>query len=215
MPKIVPTIMATSFVELRTKYELVAPYVDEVQIDVMDGVFVPSESWRTPEDLVGASWLTLPFELHLMIDKPERTIAKWLATGADRIIVHIESTEQLPAIFEMAKPLGTEIALGARVTTPVTVFEKWLPQIKTVQYMGIDKVGFQGQPFDDRVLERITELKALAPHVTIAVDGAVNEHTIPLLVAAGAERLAVGSALFEEPENIGDKIKQLRNTAQK
>ncbi len=188
--------MAGSLQDLRAKYEIVAPYIDEVQIDVMDGVFVPSESWRTPEDLVAAEWLTLPFELHLMIDKPERTMSRWLATGAERIIVHIESTEQLGAIFELARPLGTEIALGVKVDTPLSRFEKWLPQVKTAQFMGIAKVGYQGQPFDDRVVGRITELKARAPHVTIAVDGGVNGYTIPLLIAAGATRLAVGSAIF-------------------
>lgn len=207
--------MAESFAELEAKYELVAPFVDEVQIDIMDGVFVPSESWRTPEDLVNALWLTLPFEVHLMIDKPERTIAKWLATGAERLIVHVESTNDMTSILALAKNAGTEIALGVRVDTPLQKFEKWLSEVKTVQFMGIAKVGFQGQPFDDRVVERITELKALAPHVTIAVDGGVNEHTIPLLVAAGADRLAVGSALFAEPNKINEEIAILNNSLNK
>ncbi|PIR46332.1 MAG: hypothetical protein COV07_04295 [Candidatus Vogelbacteria bacterium CG10_big_fil_rev_8_21_14_0_10_45_14] len=200
MGKIIPTIMASDIADLENKYSLVSEFVDEIQIDVMDGLFIDAKSWNEPSDLVEATWLTLPFELHLMIKEPERTISKWLATGAERIIIHIESTRDLTSIFEMARTIGTEIALGINIETPLSVLSKWLGMISTVQLMGIRNIGHQGEPFEMIIKERITELKKMAPHVIIAVDGGVSEETIPLLLEAGASRLAVGSAIF----NSGD-----------
>jgi len=209
MSKIIPTIMPKDFADLVAKYELVSPFVDEVQIDVSDGIFVEKETWRNPSDLLSSVFITMPFELHLMIDKPERTIEKWLATGAERILVHFEATNDLRTIMNLAKVTGTEIGLVLNIDTPIASAEKWYPELYTVQLMGIRKVGFQGQPFEEKVIERITELHRVAPHVTIAIDGGVSLLTVRALSLAGAERLLVGSAIFSS-ENPAKSYNELK-----
>jgi len=214
MSILIPTIMAHSLADLRIKYAAVAPFVDEVQIDVMDGVFVLAKGWCEPNDIRVSSFVQLPFEMHLMVDKPERRISKWLETGAARLIVHVESTDQMSQILVEAQVFGTEIALGINVLTPLERLDPWLDRVKVVQMMGIKNVGHQGEPFAQEILPRIKVLKKRAPHVTIAVDGGVNEETIPLLRAAGVERFAVGSAIFQS-EDVRSAIFGLQEAIKK
>jgi ribulose-phosphate 3-epimerase len=233
MVEIIPAIMPKSFVDLEDKAERVRGLVPLAQIDVMDGKFVKSKSWPYMEsasasgdhfDELKSQEELLPFfdeldyELDLMIDEPEKHIFEWLPLGASRLIFHIEAIKDIDLFFahdiwkEGAREIGGQkiIEVGLAITpgTPIEEILPYLSKIDLVQCMGIAKIGYQGEPFDERVLEMINAIRVAAPNMPISVDGSVNMETIPLLRAAGATRLVSGSAVFGA-EDIGEAIEAL------
>ncbi len=235
MIEIIPAIMPRSFGELREYAERLSGLVSAIQIDVMDGVFVPEKSWPyTDSDYEGFlrlaegdesldAWAEMDFEADLMIANPEMEIDNWVGIGARRIVLHAESTlelgETLSRFKDRAherhegdyfdKPL--EIGVALNIDTPNELLSHWIRDINFVQFMGIARIGFQGQPFDERVLEKIRSFRAEYPDVTISVDGGVSLETAPRLIEAGTTRLVVGSAIWksEDIEETIEKLKQL------
>lgn len=220
MIEIIPAIMPKSFSDLSEKMSLVSGFVPMVQIDVMDGVFVPSKSWpyvKNPdpdfeyiqkEQKEFPYWQELDFEVDLMVNNAEVLAGSWIGAGAKRLIFHIESLVNSKSAIEQIKKslpvkdsfLYTEIGIAINPDTPNEKLEPVLSQVDFVQFMGIQKIGFQGQPFDDRVLEKIIRLRTELPNVTISVDGSVNMETAPSLMDAGVNRLVIGSAIFERED---------------
>ena len=221
MTEIIPAIMPTSFVDLSLKAERVRGIAPLAQIDVMDGKFVKSRSWpymesgsasgdhfgelKSQEELL-PFFDELDYELDLMIDEPEKHIFEWLPLGASRLIFHIEAIKDIELFFahdiwkEGAREIGEQkiIEVGLAITpgTPIEEIIPYLDKIDLVQCMGIEKIGYQGEPFDERVLDMINTVRIAAPNMPISVDGGVNIETAPLLRAAGATRLVSGSAVF-------------------
>jgi len=219
--QIIPAIMPTSYEDLREKAEKVSAFVGLAQIDIMDGVFVPSKSWPYTEGgpqkeshFVALAkqeeglpeWEDLDYEIDFMIAEPEKHIDEWLPLGASRLIFHIESVKDIEAFFAHdifrpeARSIGDSkvIELGLALN-PDTSLEAILPHISKVDFvqcMGIAKIGYQGQPFDERVLEQIHALRIKFPDMPISVDGGVNLETAHDLKGAGATRLVSGSAIF-------------------
>lgn len=237
---IIPAIMPAHYDDLRTKAGRVRGLVPLAQIDIMDGVFVPSTSWPYTEGgtkvephflaLSGQKegmpcWEELDYEIDLMIAKPERHIDEWLPLGASRLIFHIESIGDHAAFFdhaifqsgarEIAGEKVIEVGLAINPDTPPETIEpylsdmRYLGRVDFVQCMGIAKIGYQGQPFDERVLERINRLRVKHPNLPISVDGGVNKDTAKLLKQAGATRLVAGSAIFGH-EDTASAIEELK-----
>ncbi len=155
----------------------------------------------------------LDFEVDLMVANPENVWRDWIHAGAKRIIIHAESVkgfgsaEHAVNILELlraiqkeipsrASLLHVEIGVAINPDTPNEILASLMDEIDFVQFMGIERIGFQGEKFDERVLSKISDLRTQFPNVTISVDGGVTSETAPKLVAAGANRLAVGSAIF-------------------
>ena len=192
-----------------------------VQVDILDGKYVPEKSWpyTVPNDpdfekikSEGEGlpfWKDVQFEVDLMIENPENVWRDWIRVGASRIIVHLESTENMPKILKEFKEenvskdsfLYSQIGIAIQIGTGNEELYPYLEDIDFVQCMGIEKIGFQGQEFDERVLEKIKDIKKMKPDIAVTVDGGMDEKTIPLVHDAGVERVAVGSALYES-ENI-------------
>jgi ribulose-phosphate 3-epimerase len=208
MNEIIPAIMPDSFKDLDDKVSMVFHYVKTVQVDIMDGKFVPGRTWpyfssdkHTFQDLLTESeglphWDNVDYEIDLMIDKPENVIEDWIVAGAARIIVHIESTQKMDEIIKINQG-RIELGIALNIDTPLSDIVGYLEDIQFVQFMGIQTIGLQGQPFDDRVLNKIRELHEGHPEVLVSVDGAVNFETAPLLLEAGVKRFVSGSAIFE------------------
>lgn len=219
--QIIPAIMPTSYDDLRDKAERVSAFVPLAQIDIMDGVFVPSKSWpyteggpeREPHFVALAKqdkglpeWEDLDYEIDFMIAEPEKHIDEWLPLGASRLIFHIESVKDIELFFSHdifrpeARSIGDskviELGLALNPDTPLDAILPHIPKVDFVQCMGIAKIGYQGQPFDERVLEQIHTLRLKYPDMPISVDGGVNLMTAHDLRAAGATRLVSGSAIF-------------------
>jgi ribulose-phosphate 3-epimerase len=218
MIEIIPAIMPKSFEDLGNKLAHVASHTKTVQLDIMDGKFVRSRSWpyytsdrESFENLLNESdglpyWDKVDFEFDLMIENPEETIDDWITAGATRIIVHIESTRKLEEIVkkmharfaydESIVPI-IELGLALNIDTPTNLILPHLEDIQFVQFMGIETIGLQGEPFAERVVDKIRDFHNAHPEVMISVDGGVNFDTAKILVEAGAKRLVSGSAIFE------------------
>ncbi len=177
------------------------------QIDMVDGVFAPSVSWPF-SDLSSTFQSAIAqlkpyidqfeFEFDCMVSEPLQYLDVLQQSGAKRIIVHYGSTDNYQACLEHAHTNEYMLGLALLPTTNLEVSAELVSQFSFVQVMGIAKVGKQGQPFATEALGLIRQLRAKFPGLEIAVDGGVNAHTIPDLVAAGATRLAPGSAVIAQ-----------------
>jgi len=214
--ELIPAILPYDFTELEDKISLVNGFVRTVQIDVCDGQFTPEPSWpyRKRDDTFEAlvreerglpNWETLNFEIDLMINHPETAIDSWISAGASRLIIHAESKGDIAgAVTNASGRVETGIAINT--DTPVSTIEPYTNKIQFIQCMGINRIGYQGQPFDRRVLDRVREVRAIYPDMPISVDGGVSVETASDLIEAGATRLVEGSAIFTA-DNVIEAIR--------
>lgn len=220
MVEIIPAIMPKDYEDLDEKMSLFVNVVSMVQLDIMDGKFVPARTWPYPRDVHFEAivaeeegmprWEDIDFEADLMIENPELAVSKWVSAGARRIIVHVESMVDFEKIRESV-PVGLiELGLAINTTTPLSAIEPYIDRIDFVQCMGIARIGFQGEEFDERVLENVRALRAKYPELPISIDGSVNFDTARALVEAGATRLVSGSAILEADDFVG-AIAQLKD----
>jgi len=220
--EIIPAILPKDFAELCEQVDLVKGLVKTVQIDVCDGQFTPQPSWpyRKPDDSFDKiiheeegmpAWKELDYEIDLMINyKSPEQIQNWIMAGATRLVIHAESKGDLDEAFRVAGIQETGIALD--IETPLDVIGSPRCQnpdmcIKFVQLMGIDQIGFQGQAFDDKVIARVKEVKVMYPHLLVSIDGGVTLENAPKLIAVGADRLVIGSAIFQSDNPIDAVMK--------
>jgi ribulose-phosphate 3-epimerase len=199
---IVPAIIPDSEVAVR-EWSKRLGFSLELHLDVVDGVFVPFSSWpyNPSGDPSDARSVTDRFtlEVDLMVHEPLPAAAKWIAAGADMLVFHVETIP--PDIFRtFAESAKVTVGVSALLDTPETVLEAYIPYADYVQVMGIAQIGAQGQPFDQRALERVARLRAAYPDLTISIDGAVSERSIVALKEAGATRFIVGSAITRAPD---------------
>jgi len=200
---VVPAIIPQSAAHLRsavaTLDDAAAP---SLQIDLVDGVYVEAISWPfngTGMDTEALALFTEIGQAHrvevdLMVTEPERYIPELAAAGVSRVVVHLKSTEELDQILKEKGKVAIGIAIDRSDT--VTALAPYAAHIDFVQCMGIATIGLQGQPFDDRVLQQIKEVRAAFPDLEVSVDGGVTMFTLPLLKAAGATRFVAGSAIL-------------------
>jgi len=184
---------------------------------------VPARTWPYPKDahfdaIVAeeegiARWEDINFEVDLMIENPELAVPKWVNAGASRIVVHVESMIDFEKI-RASVPVGLiELGLAINTVTPLSSIEPYIERIDFVQCMGISRIGFQGESFDERVLENVRMLRAKYPDLPISIDGSVNFDTAKSLVDAGATRLVSGSAILEA-DDFTQAIEVMRNMVQ-
>tara|TARA_R110000824_G_scaffold401771_1_gene615954 strand:+ start:618630 stop:619352 length:723 start_codon:yes stop_codon:yes gene_type:complete len=218
MSIIVPAILPTSREDLIEKLKALEGLVDEVQVDIVDGVYASPPTWpydTGPGEL--ARMLSegdmIPhagecrIEMDLMVEHPEKTMGAWIELGASRITIHAASVTHLPRLlhdfkteYGYSKEFSSSLlAIGVAVppgTSPEDL-TPFLDQIDYVQFMGIKHVGRQGEPFDQEVLMTIKRFRARHPNVPIQVDGGVSLHTAPKLLELGVSRLVVGSGIWK------------------
>jgi ribulose-phosphate 3-epimerase len=228
--EIIPAILPTDFQEIEDKLSLVRGVSRIIQIDVCDGLYVPSKTWPYSKDgnifdaIVSQDkgmpfWEDFDFEFDLMVKNPYERIQDYVSIGAKRVIVHLKSADEdeLRAIMndfgkrsEALAPFNIELGLAIGSREDVSLLEPYINDISFIQVMGIQNVGFQRQGFDEECLETVQNVRGRFPEIVISVDGGVSENTAIHLANAGADRLVVGSALFGS-SNIIDTIEMLRN----
>ncbi len=206
-PNIIPAIIPQSPLHLREMIAKLGGVVREIQIDIVDGVFVRDISWpyREGNRDENISSLTemipkgMSFELDLMIKNPLETLPVWLRQCPKQVVLHIESFTGDAAInsaIELVRGSGSKVLLASLNNTVIERLCAFVPHIDGVQCMGIAEIGRQGNHFDPRALARVRAIHTIYPELSISVDGSVNTDTILLLKAAGANRFVVGSAIF-------------------
>tara|TARA_B100000683_G_C12341914_1_gene495089 strand:- start:189 stop:887 length:699 start_codon:yes stop_codon:yes gene_type:complete len=225
---IIPAIIPQDFQDLTDKMSMVHSLVPMVQIDVVDGTYTPSRSWpyqngadihfeEIKEEKKGMPfWQDLQFEVDLMIRYPERVWKDWIRAGATRLIIHLDSTDNIDEIIDGFKEevvaeysfVYAQLGVAVGSTTDRQKISDVAEKIDFIQCMGIEKIGFQGQLFDENIFDTIGYIRTHHPNTPITIDGGVNEDTITRLKDAGVERFAIGSALFES-DNIEEEIEYL------
>ena len=209
---IIPAIIAKNIEDLEDKMSSLSQLVPIVQIDVLDGSLAHVRSWpyQSPsksdlyfESIVNEEagfpfWKDLDFEAHLMVRKPEDIIPDWISAGATRIIFQIEGVSDFEGVFE-AMPQGVDLGVSIALDTPDEKIEAIADKVSIIQCMGwnIQSLGLQGQPFNEKTIDRIKHLRHKYPDHVISIDGGVNLDNAQALVSAGANRLVVGSALWQ------------------
>lgn len=208
---LVPAVLPTSRQELEDTLARITrlPVVSRVQIDVVDGHFATPASWpyTAPAELqamvAGAHMLPetdrFEYEIDLMCLDAEREGESWLKLGASRLTFHAEGITDLPRFLASVRNrYGNFVAFGLalNVTTDPALIEPCLESIEYVQFMGIARIGRQGQPFDRRVIDRIRAFRAQHPGLPVQVDGGISLENARDLVALGVSNLIVGSALL-------------------
>lgn len=205
---IIPAILPKNQTELTTKAKQLIGIISHVQVDVCDGVFVPSKTVFNDLPFLDE----IEYELDLMIDQPERDIRSFVEMQPARIVVHLESVKDFSRLFlVLEKARGIiEIGLCISNSTENELLEKYIEDCDFIQLMGIAKIGFQEQSFDDRVLQKISYFHTKYPELVISIDGSVNTETLKKLADAGATRFVAGSAVFGTKDIVGN-IERLEN----
>lgn len=213
MIKIAPSILSADFTRLGEEVRGVeAAGADRIQIDVMDGRFVPNITFGTlaVESLRPLTRLTL--EAHLMVESPEDFIEKFGRAGADTIIVHQEATPHLHRAIQHIHALGKKAGIALNPSSPAMLIDDLLSHVELVLVMTVNP-GFGGQNFIPETLGKIREvrnaIRLRGLDCEVEADGGINVQTAPLVVEAGADVLVAGSAVFDAKEDVATAIRKL------
>lgn len=171
-----------------------------VHVDVMDGLFVPSISYGMPVIASIRKDTKKVFDVHLMINEPIRYIDEFVKAGADIITVHVEACADVAATLKKIKDSGVKAAITLNPATPVSAIEPYMEMVDMVLVMSVNP-GFGGQKFIPESLDKVKQVKAILEEkkldIDIEIDGGVNLDNVREIVAAGANVIVAGSAVFK------------------
>ena len=214
MTMIVPSILSADFARLGEQVRAAeSAGADRLQIDVMDGRFVPNITVGPLVVEAVRRSCALPLEAHLMIVEPERYVSDFAQAGADLIIIHQEVSPHLHRAIEQIRRLDKRVGVAINPATPLTVLQEVLDDVDLVLCMTVDP-GFGGQSFIAGMLPKIERLRAMiaqrGARCDLEVDGGINAETAPLAVRAGATVLVAGSSVYGDSAGVGPGIARLR-----
>ena len=216
--KLAPSILAADFARLGDQVaEAERAGADRIHVDVMDGHFVPNISMGAPIISSLRKATRLPLEAHLMISDPDFFVEEFAQAGTDSFMVHWEGNNDLARTVERIKALGKRVGVAINPATPAAVLEEIIQDLDQVLVMTVSP-GFGHQHFLHTTLPKIGRARRMIdrikPGCDLEVDGGVDVATAPLAVAAGANVLVAGSAIFNDGEGVADAMKRLRAAAQ-
>lgn len=210
----VPSILSADFTRLADQVKAAeAAGAQRIQIDVMDGHFVPNITMGPMIVEAVRRCTSLPLEAHLMITNPQDFLEKFARAGADVLIVHQEVCPHLHRVIQQIKATGKQAGVALNPSTPVSLLVDMLALLDLVLIMTVNP-GFGGQDFIPETLPKISRLRQMIDArelpVEIEVDGGIHEQTVPLVVKAGATLLVAGSAVYNERESVEQAMARLR-----
>ena len=213
MIKIAPSILSADFTRLGEQVLAVeAAGVDRVQIDVMDGRFVPNITFGTQAVASLRPLTHLVLETHLMVEPPEDFIESFAEAGADTLIIHQEATPHLHRAIQHIHALGKKAGVAINPSTPACLLSEVIGNLDLVLVMTVNP-GFGGQEFIMETLPKIREIRRQIQEkgleCELEVDGGINLQTAPLAVEAGANVLVAGSSVFGCKEGVAAAIQAL------
>ena len=212
---LVPSILSADFTRLGEQVrEAEAGGAQRIQIDVMDGHFVPNITMGPMVVEATRRSTSLPLEAHLMITNPQDYIEVFAKAGADVIIVHQEVCPHLHRVIQQIKATGKQVGVALNPSTPIWVLQDILSLLDLVLIMTVNP-GFGGQDFIPEMLPKIANMRQVLTKrglsCDLEVDGGIHEKTVPQVVNAGANLLVAGSAVYNQKESVAQALSRLRN----
>lgn len=206
-----PSILAADFWKLGEQIrEVEKAGIQYLHIDVMDGVFVPAISYGMPVIASIRERTPLFFDVHLMIDKPERYVETFAKLGADLLNFHLEATDNAAGVIEQIRRTGKKVGITIKPGTPVSALEPYLELVDLVLVMTVEP-GFGGQVWIPECLDKLREVRRIVTernlNLDIEVDGGINFDNIESAVAAGANIIVSGTTVFKN--DIGVNVQRL------
>jgi ribulose-phosphate 3-epimerase len=195
--RIVPAVLTEDSQDLTRMLQYAVTYTDFVQIDIMDGQFVPSRS-ITWQDIQKVSPRP-DWEVHLMVKSPEQELANYQKAGAVKAVFHYEATSQRELVISTARKLGIKIGLAINPETSVTTILSLADKVDSVLFLSVNP-GFYGAKYIPEVLNKVRELHRLRPDLLLGIDGGINEKNLLEAAASGVREICVGSGIFRQPD---------------
>lgn len=209
--KIIPAVLAERKDDFLSFMKQAEQFADYVQIDLMDGIFVPSRS--VPASIINDLATSVDFELHLMVKHPSSYMSAVKHPRMKRVIYHVESEVKHDSFVRQLTEQGIVPGIAIKPETPLTHFQNLVDGVGTLMFMTVDP-GFYGSPFKASVIEKIGETRARFPDVLIGVDGGVSLDNLHLFLDAGVDYVCVGSRIFrgDDPgENYRSFVKRVED----
>jgi len=187
---------------------------DWIHVDIMDGHFVPNMSMGPKALMACKRVTTLPVDVHLMVQEPEKFVQIFAEAGADHLTVHAEATPNIHRLLQRIQQLGCKAGVVINPGTPASVLDPILHMVHLVLVMTVNP-GYGGQKFLPEMLPKIREIREklddLNPDAYIQVDGGISAATLPQVIEAGAQVFVAGNAIFNHPDGIRGGILALRH----
>lgn len=223
MAEIIPAILEKNFGEIKNKLAFMREWVKYVEIDMCDGIFVPSQTWpfasggfsdadflKIQNEEEGMPfWQDIDFELDLMVMDAMQNFDIYMKLGPKRMIFHLGAQKNLGEFEHFLEGLdmyirdNVEMGLAFNPSDDLAVVSRLSHEVDFLHCMGSDKLGFQGETFSDKALENLKFLKKNLPGIVISVDIGINLDNAEKILEAGADRLVVGSGIWKSPDPIG------------
>ncbi len=212
--KLSPSILTADFGKLGEQIaEVTAAGADYIHVDVMDGHYVPAISFGPVVVQAVRKYTTIPLDVHLMIEAPERHFASFAQAKADMLTVHIETCPHIHRTIQLIKELNLKAGVAINPGTPLCAIEEILPYLDLVLVMTVNP-GAGGQTFiptmPDKIARLRQQLDSRKLNCELEVDGGINAETAAKVVKAGARVLVAGSAVFNPKESVKDAVARLR-----
>ena len=212
--RIQPSILSADFANLESEFESVYA-ADGIHVDVMDGHFVPNLTFGLPVVKRMQEISKLPLDVHLMIEDLDRWAIEYARLGVYSVTLHFEACKDVAGTIAQVKSVGTRVGLAIKPNTPIDVVKPYLEDLDQILVMSVEP-GFGGQSFIPTSLEKIRQVRTLidtsSRDIWLQVDGGINKENISSVVAAGADTLVAGSAVFGTSDRTR-AISELREQA--
>jgi ribulose-phosphate 3-epimerase len=199
--KIIPAVLAENYDDFLLRMRQAELFTDYVQIDVMDGIFVPTKSFSLAR--LSSLKTSLSFELHLMVQHPFSCMAGIEHEGLKKVIFHFESDVEHFQFISKMKDSGYDVGLAVNPDTKFERFRHIAEQVKTILFLTVDP-GRYGSPFRPEVLKKIVKSRKIFGDKIISTDGGVSTENLELLLNAGVDYACVGSRIFLEGDPSGN-----------
>jgi ribulose-phosphate 3-epimerase len=195
--KIVPALLTDDFNSLEKMIEQAETFADFIQIDIMDGLFVPSKSITASE--IANLTIKTNWEVHLMVKHPLSQLSSFKKAGAGRVIFHYECSDLPVEVISEARNNGLKIGMAICPETPVNAYFKLSEKVDSLLFLTVNP-GFYGSPFLPQVLTKIRETRSKNADIEIGVDGGIKAENLKQVAEVGVDYICVGSSIMLQPD---------------